>query len=207
MKIVTFFLTFFCVTNSISTICGYDSFFTWSCKAKKNGQDMTPERPFAHIDDLVKIISAIIEEQPAVFHWTFESKNLPNFKELKIQRTDLTDPNNEIITLVTYNLLITNTSHSTLNTSIWGFNPDLHSSNIHITALTASHLSILFNRYNTPTSNTLCPIIHCITNARFTYTPQTSIQRRPVLTQNDNRRVKRDNNNPTHKYADDSDSD
>src|SRR5690242_16360503 len=73
--------------------------FTWT-NNKKNiqGTELTPEAEFVNLINIINILSLIAKEEPAQNHWIFSSTNMPNFKLLKIQKTDPTTKETKLAT-------------------------------------------------------------------------------------------------------------
>jgi hypothetical protein len=136
---------------------------------KKNAHDleMVPDENFLKIANLIAVLSHIVQERPAVNHWLFESTNYPNFKRLRVQRTDRT---NGETTLATYVMAIPADGKSHTDTSIWGFFPfKTTGTDIGLTPYVVIQLSELFAQQNTRTSSALMPIVHCLTTGRYSY--------------------------------------
>lgn len=174
MKVVTIFFILLCISNSIlitSVQAAQHSLhpeLICICNRKNaEGLELPPDPTFMTIANITDILRHIAPERPTENHWKFESKNYPNLKLLKIQRTH---PKTGETTLATYTLEIPADGKSHTDSSIWGFFPfRTTSTDIGLTPHTATQISKILSEHNTRTSSVLMPIIHCITSGQFTY--------------------------------------
>jgi hypothetical protein len=180
MKLITIFFAVLYTTNSIFIISSQAAQHSlqpeFTCLTnRKNAQEaeLSPDTSFMTIANLTVVLAHILQEKNTENHWLFESKNYPNLKQLRIQRTN---PTNRETTLATYTMAIPADGKSHTDTSIWGFFPfRTTSTDIGLTPHTATQLSELFVKHHTRTSSTLMPIVHCIISGKLTYyNPQLS---------------------------------
>lgn len=183
-QIIIFFILIY-ITHPIIIICSQAAqsslipTFTWTNHRKNSsGEEQAPDQNFANIANLINVITHIVKESPVENHWIIASTNLPNFKQLKVQRTDLQTLETK---LATYTMSIPADNNAHINTSIWGYYPCAsHQGHAGLTPYTAAEFSQIFAQNNTQTSRILMPIIHCLTTASFTYAPQATIPTQPI---------------------------